>query len=271
MAERRAVVRWCGGGIVELATPDYSRMVYVDAWFWSSAGWSRFGIEKPPEYASPAGLAAYVRGKNPRAVLVALTHDHNDHIGDFFETLSTLKRDGIEVRALGQADMMRAGLVDRFKAAGLDPAEVVLNGGVGANLGGVATWEGIAAWVVPAVHSNFLSYPPIGYVIEVGGVRFYASGDTDLFGDMALIGQRYHPDVALVCIGNAGNTMGPADAATAVKLLGASIAIPIHYAHNPRALGPEGGQAFAEAVRAAAPNAQVHVLTPGESVEVSLA
>ena len=265
-----AIVRWLGAGIVELATPDSRQMVFVDAWFWSNSGWGAFGVEKPAEYASPEGLVEYVRGKGAEAVLVALTHDHIDHIGDYFTALKALADGGVNVKSVLQADMARAGLVERFKEAGLEPAEVVVNGGVGTNIGGFAKHGEITAWCVPAVHSNFLGFPPVGFVIEIGGVRFYCSGDTDVYGDLALVGRRYRPDVALVCIGDNAFTMGPDGAALAVEMLGCSHAVPIHYAHNPhRSRGPDAGPEFAELVKQATPNVRVHVLKPGESVEIA--
>jgi L-ascorbate metabolism protein UlaG (beta-lactamase superfamily) len=202
-------------------------------------------------------------------VLVALTHDHVDHIGDYFETLSALVGAGVNVKTVLQADMARQGLVGRFKEAGLDPAQVIVNGGIGANLGGRCSHGGITAWVVPAVHSQFLPYPPVGYVIEVGGLRAYASGDTHVYGDLALVKRLYRPDVALVCVGDNAFTMGPDGAAIAVELLGCSVAVPIHYGHSPRASGPEAGPAFAREVQALTPGVQVHVLKPGEAVELS--
>jgi L-ascorbate metabolism protein UlaG (beta-lactamase superfamily) len=270
MAKGRAVVRWCGAGIVELATPDYRQMVFVDAWFWSNNGWSAFGVEKPAEYSSPEGLAQYVQGKRPEAVLLALTHDHADHIGDYFEALTALSRAGLPVKTVAQADMARAGLVQRYRDAGLEPEQIVVNGGSGANIGGVASHGEIRVWVVPAVHSTFLGFPAIGYIVELGGLRFYASGDTDVYGDLRLVGQRYRPDVALVCVGDNANTMGPDGAALAVEMLGVSHAIPIHYAHGARALGPQAGPEFAALVTAAAPEVKTHVLKPGESVEIEV-
>lgn len=160
--------------------------------------------------------------------------------------------------------MARAGLVERFKEAGLDPARVVVNGGVGTNIGGFARHGEMTAWCVSAVHSNFLGFPPVGFLIEIGGVRFYCSGD------LALVGRRYRPDVALVCIGDNAFAMGPDGAALAVELLGCRHAVPIHYAHNPdRSRGPDAGPEFAELVRQATPNVRVHVLKPGESVEIT--
>ena len=116
----KVAVRWLGGGVVELATPDYKQIAYLDAWVWNNAGWTRFGVSKPPEYASKDGFVQYVASKKPDAVLVLLTHDHGDHIGDYFEMLQGLTAAGLPVMTAGQSDLMRKGLVDECKAAGLD-------------------------------------------------------------------------------------------------------------------------------------------------------
>jgi L-ascorbate metabolism protein UlaG (beta-lactamase superfamily) len=264
-----AIARWLGGGIVELATSDYRQMAFVDAWFWSNRGWEPFGVERPPEYSSAERLAEYVQAKGAEAVLVALTHDHNDHIGDYFEALAALHGAGLNVKTVAQADLARAGIVQRYADAGLDPAEIVVNGGGGTNIGGVARHGEITAWCVPALHSTFLGFPAVGFVIEIGAVRFYCSGDTDVYGDLGLVGRRYRPDVALVCIGDNANTMGPDGAALAVELLGVRHAVPIHYAHSAgRSRGPDAGPEFAELVGRRTPKVQVHVLKPGETVEI---
>src|SRR5205085_8304095 len=58
---------------------------------------------------------------------------------------------------------------------------------------------------------------PVGYVIEFeNGFRIYHTGDTDVFGDMALIGRRFRPDLALVCIGGYFTT-DPEGAAFALR------------------------------------------------------
>ena len=51
------------------------------------------------------------------------------------------------------------------------------------------------------------------------GLKLYFAGDTNVFGDMALIGRIYLPDVAILPIGD-HFTMGPREAAVAVELLG---------------------------------------------------
>jgi hypothetical protein len=79
--------RWLGGGVMELATPDYKQIAYIDAWIWNNDGWSRFNLTKPEEYATKEGFVRYVTGKKPEAVFVLLTHDYGDHMGDYFEML----------------------------------------------------------------------------------------------------------------------------------------------------------------------------------------
>jgi len=266
----RVSVRWLGGGIVEMATPDYKQMAYGDAWFWNNAGWSRFNIPKPAEYSSKEAFAQYVKGKNPEAVFMLLTHDHGDHIGDYFEALKALVDAGVPVATAGQSDMMRAqsGLVPDFKKAGLDNTKLVVNGGSGINFGGTGRYGGMTARLVPAVHSNFHMYPAAGFILEIGGMRAYISGDTDLYGDMKLVGERYQPNLAIVCVGGGPNTMDPAEAAVACKWLGVSHAIPVHYAHNANVIGVQAGEEFRKAMAQVAPSIQVTVMKPGETAAI---
>ena len=264
-ARGRISVRWLGGGVVELATPDYKQIAYSDAWIWNNAGWTRFSVPKPPEYATRDGFVKYVAGKKPDAVFVLLTHDHGDHMGDYFEMLKALSDAKVPVMTTGQSDLMRKGLVPDFKKAGLDPAKVVANGGAGMNFGGTSKFGAMTAHLVPAVHSTLAGYPAAGFVLEIGGVRVYLSGDTDLFGDMKLIGERYKPNLAMVCVGNGPFTMGPEDAARACQLLGVSQAIPVHYAHNPLVRGVEAGEDFRRALAQIAPSVKVTVMKPGET------
>jgi L-ascorbate metabolism protein UlaG (beta-lactamase superfamily) len=263
------MVRWLGGGVVELATPDYKQMAYIDAWIWNNAGWTRFNVPKPPEYASKDGFVQYVKSKSPQAVLVLLTHDHGDHIGDYFEMLQALNAAGVPVKTGGQSDLMRKGLVPQFKSAGLDPAQIVLNGGGSMNFGGISKHGDMTVHLVPAIHSTLAGYPSAGFVVEIGGVRVYASGDTDLFGDMRLIGERYRPQLGFFCVGDGPYTMGPEDAARACQMTGISQAVPVHYAHNAQVLGIQAGEDFRRAVAAIAPSVKVHVMKPGDSMPVT--
>jgi L-ascorbate metabolism protein UlaG (beta-lactamase superfamily) len=263
-------VRWLGGGVVELATPDDKQLAYVDAWIWSNASYSVLKVNKPTELSSAASFASYVEAKSPDAVLVLLSHDHGDHIGDYFDMLKALTDAGINAKSTAQSDLARVGLLQKFKDSGLDPAQVVLNGGAGQNFGGVAQHGAMQVWLVPAVHSTSLGFPSAGFVLEMGGLRVYATGDTDLYGDMRLIGDRYHPDIALVCAGGGPYTMGPRDAATACAMTGVSQAMPIHYAHNAQVLGPEAATQFKQALADIAPSATAQIFSLTESRAITV-
>ena len=266
----RMTMRWLGGGVCELATPDHKQIAYADAWFWHNAGWTRFNVPRPAEYNSPQAFAQYVRGMNPEAVFVLLTHDHGDHMGDYFEALKALADAGVPVMSTGQSDLMRSpiGLVPDFKKIGLDPAKIVSNGGAAMNFGGTSKHGAMTARLVPAMHSTVHAFPAAGFMLDLGGVRTYISGDTDLFGDMKTLGERYQPNLALVCVGDGPYTMGPEEAARACQWLGVSHAIPVHYAHNPAVRGPEAGEDFRKAMAQIAPSVKVTVMKPGETVTI---
>ena len=191
---RRTAYRCAGSAAAssELATPDYKQIAYARRLVLSNAGWTRFNVPKPAEYSSKEAFAQYVKGKNPEAVFVLLTHDHGDHAGDHFDALKALvgcRRTGHDH---GQSDLMRAptGLVPDFQKAGLTPAKIVSNGGAGMNFGGTSKHGAMTARLVPAVHSTLHCLP---------GRRIHArhrrrarriSGDTDLFGEMKTLGER---------------------------------------------------------------------------------
>ncbi|MFD0587277.1 metal-dependent hydrolase [Paenibacillus sp. GCM10027627] len=69
---------------------------------------------------------------------------------------------------------------------------------------------------------------PAGFVIRWNGYTIYHAGDTNLFLDMKLIGERNQIDVAFLPIGD-HYTMGPEDAALAAEWLQAKLVVPLHY------------------------------------------
>ena len=123
----------------------------------------------------------------------------------------------------------------------------------------------MTAHLVPAIHSTLLAYPAAGFMLDIGGMRVYASGDTDLFGDMKMLGERYRPNLGIVCVGDGPYTMGPEDAARACQWVGVSRAIPVHYAHNAAVLGVEAGEQFRRALGQVAPGIEAIVMKPGET------
>jgi L-ascorbate metabolism protein UlaG (beta-lactamase superfamily) len=117
----------------------------------------------------------------------------------------------------------------------------------------------------------------MGHVIE-GTRSVYFAGDTDVFEGLTALAP---VDVALVPIWGWGPTIGaghmnPREAAQAVGMLRASIAIPIHWGtYFPIHVGLRGRPAFLEGpavafaahVRELAPDADVRVLRPGEETD----
>jgi L-ascorbate metabolism protein UlaG (beta-lactamase superfamily) len=171
--------------------------------------------------------------------LILITHGHRDHVLDLKE-LAALTGAKIVAPYGYVLNIVALGLVDGDKAVGMG------KGGTVSPLG-----RGIKIHMVPAEHSSHIDLSEmglqsnqavrganggvaVGYVIEFeNGFTIYHSGDTAVFGDMALIREFYEPDLALVCIGG-HFTMDPEGAAYAVsKLLKPKLVIPIHYGTFP--------------------------------------
>lgn len=113
---------------------------------------------------------------------------------------------------------------------------------MGSNKGGTVEGPGgIRGTLVEASHSSGISGDTgivpggeaCGWVLELpGGVTMYHAGDTALFGDMALIGELWDLDLAILPIGG-HYTMGPQHAARAARMLGAPAVLPIHFGTFP--------------------------------------
>jgi len=96
-----------------------------------------------------------------------------------------------------------------------------------------------------------------------GELNVYHAGDTALFGDMKLIGELYKPDIACLPIGDLF-TMGPREAAHAIRLLGVKHVIPMHYATYPVLTGtPEQLKVETKEIK----GLEIHALKPGETWE----
>lgn len=174
--------------------------------------------------------------------LILITHGHIDHVADLIELVSSTGATVVANYELA-SQLIAFGILDVKKTIYMN------KGGSVAPLG-----RGIQIHMVPAEHSSAIDLrvfsPPdlnakkmrhldagaaVGYVIELeNGFTIYHSGDTAVFGDMALINRFYEPDLALVCIGGYF-TMDPEGAAYAVReLIKPKQVIPIHYGTYPR-------------------------------------
>jgi L-ascorbate metabolism protein UlaG (beta-lactamase superfamily) len=144
----------------------------------------------------------------------------------------------------------------------------------GGNTGGSQDIGGIRVTMVDAIHSSSVQENgqtvyaglAVGFVIRFAdGFTVYHAGDTALFEGMSLIGRLYSPDVALLPIGDYF-TMGPAEAAEAIRLLGVKHVIPVHYGTFPVLTGtPDALEKAAHDIV----GLEIHALKPGESVRQS--
>jgi L-ascorbate metabolism protein UlaG (beta-lactamase superfamily) len=133
------------------------------------------------------------------------------------------------------------------------------------NMGAFVNVEGaFRIALVPAFHTCSAGQP-VGAVLEVNGLRLYHMGDTGYTSEFQAIKEVFSPDVVFVPIGG-HYTMGPREAALAVKVLRPKIAIPMHYATFPVLV--KTADEFVGTVRSLAPEVKVLVLKPREEVEI---
>ena len=102
-----------------------------------------------------------------------------------------------------------------------------------------------------------------GYVLHLEDGRCaYFAGDTNVFSDMQLIEQLYHPELAFLPIGDL-YTMSPREAGLACRLLKPKQVIPMHFGTFPPLVGrPEQ---LADLIRDL-PQTKVLALEPGKPV-----
>ena len=133
--------------------------------------------------------------------------------------------------------------------------------------GGTVDEGGVRITLTDADHSS--SYggtytgEPCGLVIALeDDTRIYFAGDTNVFGDMALIARLYKPQTAVLPIGG-HYTMGPNEAAVALELLGVERCVPCHWGTFPVLKGTP-----AELRELAQADVEIVDVEPGGSIEL---
>ena len=153
-----------------------------------------------------------------------ITHAHFDHIGDAVEIATSTSPQVVAIPET--ATWLGSKGVENL---------------IDMNKGGTVEAVGCRVHMVHAVHScgitdgDQILYggEAAGYVLELAdGFKLYHAGDTAVFSDMTLIGRLLEPDVAMLPIGD-HYTMGPRSAAEAVRLLGVTTVIPMHFGTFP--------------------------------------
>jgi L-ascorbate metabolism protein UlaG (beta-lactamase superfamily) len=231
---------WYGHSAFRIEAGDAK--ILIDPFLTGNPSWTG-GWEKPAE-----GITH-----------VLLTHGHNDHLGD---AADILKKTGAQLVANFEICMYLVG-----KGVSGDR----INPG---NTGGTVDCGGFTTTFVRADHSSSFNNGdgsntylgnPLGLVLHFSdGRSLYHMGDTDIFGDMALIEELHRPEIGIVPIGDRF-TMGGAVAALAcTRYFHFSKVVPCHYASF--GIIDQNADKFAAGMEGSG----VEVLVPekGEAVEV---
>jgi L-ascorbate metabolism protein UlaG (beta-lactamase superfamily) len=190
-----------------------------------------------------------------RCDIMLLTHGHGDHVAD---AVSIARRTGAQVVGIVE-------LMNWLSGKGVKNT-------IGMNRGGTLHLGEIAVTMVNAFHSSSIqdgdrliyAGEAAGFVVRFeNGFTLYDAGDTSVFGDMALIGEIYQPELAMLPIGD-HYTMGPREAAKAIRLLGVKHVLPMHYGTFPVLTGTPA--ALRELTRDIS-GLTLHDLKPGETLQ----
>jgi L-ascorbate metabolism protein UlaG (beta-lactamase superfamily) len=149
------------------------------------------------------------------ASYIMLTHAHGDHLGD---TVAIAQR--TKATVIGNVEV-----TNWLGKQGIQNVHVL-------SLGDGFTFPFGQVTYVKAEHGS--AFPDgtdggqaCGIILEAQDKRIYFAGDTALFPEMKLIGER---KIDLACLPIGGHfTMGPDDALTAIDWIHPQVVFPIHY------------------------------------------
>jgi L-ascorbate metabolism protein UlaG (beta-lactamase superfamily) len=187
-----------------------------------------------------------------RPDVIILSHGHNDHVGD---TVELAKKNNALVVANDE-------LSTYLGWQGVTTHSMHIGGAYQFEFGKIKLTQAFHGSSY-TTENNEIIYcgEPAGILFMNEGKTIYHAGDTALFSDMKLIGERHPIDVAFLPIGD-NFTMGPEDAAYAARLLNAKTVVPIHFNTFPPI--KQDPFKFIELLE----DKNGKVLQPGEAIEI---
>jgi len=227
-------ITWLGHGSFQFILPS-GQVILMDPW-----------VEGNPAYPKNFHIG--------RVDTICITHGHYDHIHD---TPPLAARFLPEVIAIYET----CHWLESKCVANTRPM----------NKGGSQAAGGVTVTMTHAVHScgivdddGKIVYggEASGYVMRFAdGRALYFAGDTNVFSDMRLIEELYHPELAFLPIGDL-YTMSPREAALACTLLQPKKVVPMHFGTFPALTGRP--DQLRESL--AGHNIEVWALEPGKTV-----
>jgi L-ascorbate metabolism protein UlaG (beta-lactamase superfamily) len=161
---------------------------------------------------------AAAKAEDVQCDFILVSHAHADHFGD---AVAISKRTGAMIIASYELALFAGSLGAKVHPMGC-------GGGKDFSFGRVQLTIAHHTSSVDGPGGSVMVGAPVGFLITVEGKVIYFAGDTALTMDMQLLGDRKPIDLALLPIGD-NFTMGPEDAAEAVRLLKPKLSVPMHY------------------------------------------
>lgn len=149
---------------------------------------------------------------------ILLTHAHFDHIEDV----------GLIANKTGATIVAPHELATYYEKKGFSVHGMNIGGGNAFPFGRVTMTQAFHSSSLDMGDTPVYMGMPGGFIIETNSLTVYHAGDTALFSDMKLYGERFEIDVAFLPIGD-NFTMGPTDALDAAHWLQAKRVVPIHF------------------------------------------